>query len=122
MKNIYKYIKRMSVIKTFYENGEIETITVINENIRKVLTYYPGEVLSEKKSFFNNKLHGKYISYGTDGRKVEHGFFRDGILEKYKMFDINGDINATYKIGKGYLEYENKKLIFKSKEMPYELM
>ena len=112
----------MSVNKTFYTNGEIETITVINDNIKKILRYYPGEVISKKESFVDNKRHGKYITYGTDGKKVEHGFFRYGVLEEYKLFDINGDINATYKIGKGYLEYENKKLIFRSKEMPYESM
>lgn len=107
----YKNGEEIGKWKEFNEDGTKQSeYTLVNDKLSGFLLKFEDDLLSEKISFKDDKLNGKYVQYYyDDSKKVEaelHGYHKNDKKDGGWYFVVNGENKkdtlkiTTYKDGK----------------------
>jgi len=94
---------KIDFTNNFYENGQFESkIQYSNNEPTSESFYFDNGQLKEKKSYKDDKLDGKYVSYFEDGQIKKDIVYQNGNMKSHTYYFSNGKVERE---GTGDCEY-----------------
>ena len=94
-------------IKTFFPNGQEETVVVVNQGKQqgKMITYFESGAKEEESFYKNGQLQGDLIRYSAKGTRTFLMPYEQGVVDgaAYEWYE-SGALKSTKRFAKGVLQ------------------
>ena len=114
---------QQDTVKTYYPNGNLETVFVYEKNVRQgqAIFYWDNGNVKEKRNYINDKIEGGVTSYYLNGKTKESYFVENGKrFGPYVLYDSLGAIIDQAYFEDGMREGQEYVLIGKFRKEDYE--
>lgn len=114
---------QQDTMKTYYPNGNLETVVLHEKNIRQgeAIIYWENGNVKEKKNYINDKVEGGVTGYYLNGKTKESYFIENGKrLGPYVCYDSLGTIIDHAYFEDGMREGQEYVLIGKFRKEDYD--
>jgi antitoxin component YwqK of YwqJK toxin-antitoxin module len=105
MKTFINSILMLFCVATFSQEQKVE-FKKVDANLIKATYYFAdNNTIIEREGFFNKneKLHGMWVSYDTQGNKIAIAYYNDGKKDGIWSYFNEGKVNLV--------TYDNNKII-----------
>jgi len=119
------FYAQRDTIRTYYPNGNIESLIVYENKIRQGDAYFYWEngTLKEKRNYANDKVDGGVKSFYENGKTKESYFIENGKrIGPYTAYDSLGTIIDNAYFNEGMRENQEYLLIGKFRKEDYDKM
>jgi TonB family protein len=93
---------QQDTVKTYYPNGNLETVIVYEKNVRQgeAIIYWENGNVKEKRNYVNDKIEGGVTTYYLNGKTKENYFIENG--KRFGPYVFNDSLGAV--VDQAYFE------------------
>ena len=120
-----KFYAQIDTVKTYYPNGNLESLIVYENNIRQGNAdfYWENGNLKEKRNYTNDKVDGGVKSFYANGKPKESYFIENGKrMGPFTAYDSLGTIIDNAYFNEGMRENQEYVLVGKFRKEDYDKM
>jgi len=114
---------QQDTVKTYYPNGNLESVIVYEKNVRQgeAIIYWENGSVKEKRNYVNDKIEGGVTTYYLNGKTKENYFIENGKrFGPYVFYDSLGAVVDQAYFEDGMREGQEYVLIGKFRKEDYD--